>query len=129
MQMIVINQGGILGIPPSFCVEMQAKHEVRMEFGVNQNSAAPNLAKAVKENLALPADRLLLFRIVGIQKIGSRLRHAVLDQNFSSEVFEIVGTLPGYRLGSAPDESHHGPDLLQARRDQPGHTHNKTTLP
>ena len=63
-----------------------------MQLGIHKHRATPDLAVAVEQHLALPADRLLFFGIAWIENIRPRLRQAVLDQNFSGELFEIART-------------------------------------
>ena len=65
-----------------------------MQLGIHKHRATPDLAVAVEQHLALPPDRLLFFGIVWIENIPAHagLRQAVLDQNFSGELFEIART-------------------------------------
>ena len=62
--MIRIGQGWIVWVAPAFGIEMQTKHDIGVQFEIHKRRPASNLAIAVEQNLALPADRLLFLRIV-----------------------------------------------------------------
>src|SRR5437899_6436391 len=115
MKMIRVRQGRAVWIAPSFSVEMQAKHKIRMQFEVNQCRAASNLAVAIEQNFALPANRLLFFRIIRIKNVGARLWHAVLDQNFSSKLPKIIGALRRNRFVATSDERNFCTEVTQSR--------------
>ena len=75
-----------------------------MQFEVHQRRAASNLAIAVEQNFALPADGLLFLRIIWIKNVRARLWDAVLDQNFSGEFPKIIRTFPCNRFVAVPDK-------------------------
>src|SRR5262249_20887189 len=79
VKMSGVGQGWIVWVAPAFRIEMQTKHQIGMQFEVHQRRPTSNLAIAVEQNFALPADSLLFFRIVWIKNVRARLWHAVLD--------------------------------------------------
>src|SRR5436853_6692088 len=85
---------------------MQAKHKIGMQLRVHEDSAATDLAVAVKQHFALPSDCLLFFGIVWIENVPAYagLRQAVFDKDFSSELFEIVRPLWSDRVGARSEE-------------------------
>src|SRR6266566_4766328 len=93
--MIGIGQGRTIWIAPAFSVEMQTNYKVRMQFEIHQRRTAPNLAIAVEQDFALPADGLLFLRISRIKNIGARLWHAILNENLPGQVAKIIRTLAG----------------------------------
>src|SRR5918996_823677 len=96
--MIDVGQARAVWVAPSFSVEMQTKHKIRMQFKIHQRCAASNLAIAIEQDFALPTDRLLFRGISRIKNIGARLWHTVLDQNFLGELLKIIRTLAGQRF-------------------------------
>ena len=108
MEMIVIDQSWIGRIAPAFGIEMQTKHKIRMQFSINQDGAATDLAVAIKKHFALPSNRFVFFGIVWIENVGPRLRQAVLDKNFSGEFLEIARPLRSDRVGAVTDVQHCG---------------------
>ena len=93
MKMIGVGQVRIVRVAPPFGIEVQTKHKIGMQFEVHQRRAASNLAIAIEQNFALPANGLLFRRIIGIENVGARLWHAIFDQNFSGELPKIIRTL------------------------------------
>src|SRR6266487_4152534 len=79
-------------IAPAFSIKMQTKHEIGMQLRVHQHGTTSDFAVAVKQDFALPANRLLFLRIVWIKNIPSWLRHPIFDQNFLCELPEIIRT-------------------------------------
>src|SRR5437016_216704 len=79
-------------IAPAFSIKMQTKHEIGMQLRVYQHGTTADFAVAVKQDFALPANRLLFLRIVWIKNIRPRLRHSIFDQNFLRELPEIIRT-------------------------------------
>ena len=117
MKMIVINQDRILRVAPAFRVEVQAEHQIRMQFRVHQHGTPPDFAVAVKQNLALPPNGVLLFRVVRVQKFRARLGHPVFHQDLTGQLLEIVRTQRRDRLGAVPHEGNFGTQFSQAGRD------------
>ena len=93
--MIRVGQHWTSRVAPSFGVEMQTQHKVRMQFEIHQRRTAPNLAIAVEQDFALPADGLLFLRISRIKNIGARLWHAIPNENLPGQLAKIIWTLAG----------------------------------
>src|SRR6266705_6892876 len=91
-------------IAPAFSIKMQTKHEIGMQLRVHQHGTAADFAVAVKQDFALPANRLLFVRIVWIKNIPSGLRHSIFDQNFLCELPEIIGTLRSDWFGAVANK-------------------------
>src|SRR5512132_339368 len=104
MKMIGVGQHRTSRVAPSFSVEMQTQHKIRMLFEIHQCGTAPNLTVAVEQDFALPADGLLFLRISRIKNIGSRLWHAILDENLPGELAKIIRALAGRWLISTSDK-------------------------
>ena len=75
-----------------------------MQFGIHQDRPSPNFAKAIKQNLALPTDGVLLLRILRVKRLGARLWYTVLDQDCAGQLLEIVGPLHRHRLRALADK-------------------------
>src|SRR6266550_2638902 len=99
MKMVVVYQSRTIWIAPTLGVEVQTKHKIRMQPCVYQHRATPNLAVAVEQDFALPADGFLLFWVSRIQNILLRLGYAVFDQDPSSKLLEIIGAFECHRVG------------------------------
>src|SRR5215472_16160757 len=93
MKMISVCQHRTSRITPSFSVEMQTKHKIRMQFEIHQRCTASDFTVAVEQDLALPTDGLLFGRISRVKNIGARLWHAIPNENFPGELAKIVRTL------------------------------------
>src|SRR5439155_17045601 len=59
VKMIRVGQRWTSRIAPSFSIEMQTQHKVRMQFEIHKGRTTPNLAIAVEQDFALPADGFL----------------------------------------------------------------------
>src|SRR5215468_1372490 len=93
MKMVDVSQHRTSRVAPSFGVEMQAKHKIRMQLEIHQRCTASNFIVAVEQDLALPTDGLLFFRISLIKNIGARLWHAIPNENLPGELAKIIRTL------------------------------------
>src|ERR1051325_682867 len=127
--MIRIDQYWIFGVTPPFGVEMQAENQIRMQFRVNERRPATNLAVAIKQNLALPVDGFLFFRVFRVEDIVTRPRYSILDQNFSGQRCEITRTHRRDWLRTLPDKGNAGAQLAQSRSEYTGHAQSQITFP
>src|SRR5262249_33328348 len=123
--MIDVRQGRAIWIAPSFSIEMQTKHKIRMQFEIYKRGTASNLAVAVKQNFALPTDGLLFGRISRVKNIGAWLRHAVLDQNFLCEVPKIIRALRRGRFIVISHKRNVCSEFTQSRCQQSRHVQSK----
>src|SRR5437667_11586405 len=100
---------------------MQAKHKIGMQLRVHEDSAATDLAVAVKQHFALPSDCLLFFGIVWIENVPAHagLRQAVSDKDFSGEFFEIPRPLRSDRVGAVANVQNGGGQFPQSRSAHP----------
>src|SRR5437667_12110917 len=128
--MIDVGQRRIVRIAPAFGVEMQTKHKIGMQFEVYPRSAATDLAVAVEQNFALPADRLLFFRIIWIKNFPAhaRLWYAAFDQNFPGELPKIIRALGRGRFIAVSNKRNARPEFAQSRRQQSRHAQRQITL-
>src|SRR4029077_13940241 len=119
--MIRVGQARTIRIAPTFRIEMQTKHKIRMQFEVHQRSPASDLAVTVKQNLALPSNGLLFAGIVWIKNVGARLRYTVLNQNFSCQLPKIIRPLSGNWFVPIPNERNFCAKFTQSRGQQSRH--------
>ena len=121
MEMIIVDQGRLARITPTFGIEMQAKHKIGMQLCVHEDGAATDFAVAVKQHFALPSDCLLFFGIVWIENVPAHagLRQAVFDKDFSFELFEIPRPLRSNRVGAVANVQNCGAQFSQSRSEHP----------
>ena len=62
--MVPVDQGRDAFVTPGFRVEMQAKHEVGAQPGINEFRSVPYLAVPVEKDFTLPPNGLIFERIV-----------------------------------------------------------------
>src|SRR3954462_3613109 len=97
---------------------MQTQHKVRMQFEIHQRRTTPNLAVAIEQDFALPADGFLFLRISRIKNIGARLRHAISDENLSRQLAKLIRSLSGCWLISTSSKRNFRTETAQSRRQQ-----------
>src|SRR5215472_14709645 len=128
MKMIDVSQDGISRIAPSFSVEMQTKHKIRMQFEIHLRCTAPDFTIAVEQNFALPADGVLLFRISLIKNISARLWHAIPNKNLPGELAKIIRTLARRWLIGTADKRNFRTKVAQSRRQQSRYAQRQVAL-
>src|SRR5262249_18160111 len=128
MKMIDVSQHRTSRVAPSFGVEMQAKHKIRMQFEIHQRCTASNFTVAVEQDLALPTDGLLFGRISRVKNIGARLWHAIPNENLPSELAKIIRTLARRWFISTADKRNFRTKVAQSRRQQSRHAQRQVAL-
>src|SRR5215469_5098928 len=128
MKMIRVSQQRTSRVAPSFSVEMQAKHKIRMQFEIHQRCTASDFTVAVEQDLALPTDGLLFGRISRVKNIAARLWHAILDENLPGELAKIIWTLARRWLIRTSHEGHFPTEVTQSRRQYSRHAQGQIAL-
>src|SRR2546423_5437379 len=116
--MVGVGQRRTLRVAPAFGVKMETKNQIGMQLKVHARRTASNLAIAVEQNFALPANGLFFSRIIGIESIGTRLWHTVLNQNFPGQSPKIIRTLRRGRLLAISHKRNSCSERTQSRRQQ-----------
>ena len=119
--MIRVGQHRTGRFAPSFSVEMQTQHKIRMQFEIHQRRTPPNLTVAVEQDFALPADGLLFLRISRIKNISARLWHTIPNENLPGQLAKIIRTLAGCWLISTSHKRNFRTEIAQSRRQQSRH--------
>src|SRR6266513_220776 len=121
MKVVDVGQSWIVGIAPAFRIKMQTEYEIRMQFEVHQRRLAADLAVAVKQNFALPANGLLFLWAVCVKNLRSGPWHAIFDQNLFGKFLEVAGAFCGDRVVTVPNEENFRAELTQSRGQQARH--------
>ena len=115
-------------IAPSFSIEMQTEHNIRMQFCVHQHRPSTNFAEAIKQNFTLPPNGVFLFRIIRIQKLRSRLRDTIFDQNLLRQLFEIIRPHGRDWFRVLANKRDARAECFQSRRQHPGYVQRQITF-
>src|SRR6476469_960415 len=89
--MIRVSQHRTGRVAPSFSVEMQTQHKIRMQFEIHQRSAASNLAVPIEQDFALPTDGLL-FRLSYLDLVAFNFMSTPPRYPHPSHVASIIQT-------------------------------------
>src|SRR5436190_23128947 len=118
MQVIAIDEGGIVLIAPGLGVEMQAENKIGPEQRIHAPSPLPYFAAAVEENLAVPAHGLVFERIVRAIEILARVFGSARPENLARDRREIGWAEWRDRFRFIADKRNAGPECSKFRRQQ-----------
>src|SRR5436190_20898498 len=116
MEMIGVGQRRTLRVAPPFGVEMETKNQIGMQRKVHARRTASNLAIAIEQNFALPANGLFFRRISWIKNICTRLWHAILNENVPGELAKIIRALGRRRFIVISHKGDFCSEFTQSRR-------------
>ena len=116
MQMILVDERGIVLVAPGFRVEVQAENQIGMQSRVYHSRSLADLLGAVEKDLALPAHTLLPHGIVGSGKILRRIFGAGCFQDRAGSASEIIRPEGRHRFVFFPDERDAGAQGLKFGR-------------
>src|SRR5436190_16998674 len=118
MQVIAIDEGGIVLIAPGLGIEMQAENKIGPEQGIHAPGPLPYLAASVEKDLTLPAHGLVFERIVRAIEILARVFGSARPENLARDRCEIGRAEWRDRFRFVADKRNAGTERSKFRRQQ-----------
>src|ERR1044072_8560044 len=96
--MVPVDESRIFFVAPLVGVEVETENKVGPQLGVHQPGAFPDFARSIKQDLAMPAHRFCLERIVRALKFLDWILGPARLENGASCFLEVSRTIPSHRL-------------------------------